>query len=126
MFQYNNIETFLFIKYIADTIKLSAMDLTQYIKIHSTSDKNIEELNLEVYTLSEIREFIEGIGNAYLNLMGKSINFITTMDNLLTKRNIEIDKDKLNQILSNLISNSIKNTKNTTGIIVNISKMKER
>ena len=125
MFQYNNIETFLFIKYIADTIKLSAMDLTQYIKIHSTSDKTIEELNVEVYTLSEIREFIEGIGNAYLNLMGKSINFITTMDNLLTKRNIEIDKDKLNQILSNLISNSIKNTKNTTGIIVNIRKMKE-
>ena len=125
MCQYNNVETFLFIKYIADTIKLSAMDLTQYIKIHSTSDKNIEELNLEVYTLSEIREFIEGIGNAYLNLMGKSINFITTMDNLLTKRNIEIDKDKLNQILSNLISNSIKNTKNTTGIIVNIRKMKE-
>ena len=125
MFQYNNIETFLFIKYIADTIKLSAMDLTQYIKIHSTSDKTIEELNLEVYTLSEIREYIEGIGNAYLNLMGKSINFITTMDNLLTKRNIEIDKDKLNQILSNLISNSIKNTKNATGIIANISKMKE-
>ena len=125
MFQYNNIETFLFIKYIADTIKLSAMDLTQYIKIHSTSDKTIEELNVEVYTLSEIREFIEGIGNAYLNLMGKSINFITTMDNLLTKRNIEIDKDKLNQILSNIISNSIKNTQNKAGIIANISKMKE-
>lgn len=57
--------------------------------------------------------------------MEKTINFITIMDNILTKRNIETDKEKLNQILSNLISNSIKNTNNTNGIIVNISKMKE-
>ena len=125
MYEFNNIETFLFIKYIADTIKLTAMDLTQYIKIHSALDSTNEELNLEIYTLSDIREYIEGIGNAYLNLMEKTINFITIMDNILTKRNIEIDKEKLNQILSNLISNSIKNTNNTNGIIVNISKMKE-
>ena len=125
MYEFNNIETFLFIKYIADTIKLTAMDLTQYIKIHSALDSTNEELNLEIYTLSDIREYIEGIGNAYLNLMEKTINFITIMDNILTKRNIETDKEKLNQILSNLISNSIKNTNNTNGIIVNISKMKE-
>ena len=125
MYEFNNIETFLFIKYIADTIKLTAMDLTQYIKIHSALDSTNEELNLEIYTLSDIREYIEGIGNAYLNLMEKTINFITIMDNILTKRNIETDKEKLNQILSNLISNSIKNTNNANGIIVNISKMKE-
>ena len=126
MYQYNTIETFLFIKYIADTIKLSAMDLTQYIKIHSAIETSIDELNLEIYTLSDIREYIEGIGNAYLNLMEKTINFITIMDSILTKRNIEIDKERFNQILSNLISNSIKNTNNTNGVIVNISKMKER
>ncbi len=126
MYQYDTIETFLFIKYIADTIKLSAMDLTEFIKIHSAIDTSIDELNVEIYTLSDLREYIEGIGNAYLNLMEKTINFITTMDSILTKRNIEIDKERFNQILSNLISNSIKNTNNTNGIIVNISKMKER
>jgi len=125
MYQYDTIETFLFIKYIAETIKLSSMDLTEYIKINSAIETSINELNVEIYTLSDIREYIEGIGNAYLNLMEKTINFITTMDSILTKRNIEIDKERFNQILSNLISNSIKNTNNTNGVIVNISKMKE-
>ena len=101
------------------------MDLTEYIKINSAIETSINELNVEIYTLSDIREYIEGIGNAYLNLMEKTINFITTMDSILTKRNIEIDKERFNQILSNLISNSIKNTNNTNGVIVNISKMKE-
>ena len=125
-FQYNNIETFLFVKYIADTIKNSAMDLKQYINIHSELEGKTEELTLNIYPLTELREYIEGIGNAYLNLMGKTINFKTTMDNILTTRHIEIDKDKLNQILSNLISNSIKNTDDNNVVVVNIGKMKER
>ena len=50
--------------------------------------------------------------------MGKSINIITRMDIILTKRSFEIDKDKLNQILSNLISNAIINTKNKNGTYI--------
>jgi len=122
---YNNIETFAYIKYIAETIKLTVLDLTEYIKIHSSIKNKNEKFDVQQYYLGDLRDYIEGISNAYLNLIEKNINIITRMDISLTKRSFEIDKDKLNQIIANLIRNAIIVTKNKNYIYIDIEKMKE-
>ena len=122
---YNNIETFAYIKYITETIKLTVLDLSEYIQIHSTIKKNNEKFEVQQYYLGDLRDYIEGISNAYLNLIDKNLNIITRMDINLSKRSFEIDKDKLNQIIANLIRNAIINTKNKNNIYIDIEKMKE-
>ena len=122
---YNNIETFSYIKYIVETIKLTVLDLSEYIQIHSTIKKKNEKFEVQQYYLGDLRDYIEGISNAYLNLIDKNLNIITRMDINLTKRSFEIDKDKLNQIISNLVRNAIINTKNKNNIYIDIEKMKE-
>ena len=122
---YNNIETFAYIKYITETIKLTVLDLSEYIQIHSTIKKNNEKFEVQQYYLGDLRDYIEGISNVYLNLIDKNLNIITRMDINLSKRSFEIDKDKLNQIIANLIRNAIINTKNKNNIYIDIEKMKE-
>ena len=122
---YNNIETFAFIKYIVETIKLTVLDLREYIIIHSFIKKINEKFEYQKYILGDLRDYIEGISNAYLNIMEKNLNIITRMDINLTKRSFETDPDKFNQILSNLIRNAIINTKDKNNIYIDIEKMKE-
>lgn len=110
------------IKYYAETITLSIRDLIEYINIHSSNPAK-EEKEFSVLKLSEMKEYIQNLTHAYIELMEKPVTTNVFMESSLEGLSIEIEMMKFNQILSNLISNAIKNIDPNDSIFVRLNKM---
>jgi PAS domain S-box-containing protein len=100
------------------------LDQDQFVKILTTIAKNIERLErltMNVTTVSRISrgglevkkkeinllEFLEEVVEPYQHLLGKQFEFFTPDGPSIT---IEIDKDRIQQVIDNILNNAIKNT----------------
>ncbi|MFX0183814.1 MAG: PAS domain S-box protein [Candidatus Hodarchaeota archaeon] len=100
------------------------LDQVKVAKILTTMEKNIERLErltMNVTTISRIihgdlevkkqtinlLEFLEEVVEPYQHLLGKQFEFIVPDSPSIT---IEIDKNRIQQVIDNILNNAIKNT----------------
>lgn len=125
IYQKNINNLYLEIKFYAETITLSIRDLIEYINIHSANPAS-EEKEFSFIKLSEMKEYIHNLTHAYIELMEKPVTTNVFMESCLEGLSIEIEVMKFNQILSNLISNAIKNIDSNDAIFIRMNKMSPR
>ena len=94
-----------------DRLNILVNDIVNLSKLES----NIEELNLEVINLSELLKTIVNRFN-YLIEMENYIFEVNIEDNLYTK----VDKNKISQVIYNLIGNAINYTGKDKRVIINL------
>ena len=86
---------------------------------------NKNDVNKSYYSLMELKLFLEEASKFYISLFRKKVNVTFRMENDINGVKVLTNEMKLKQIITNIISNAIKETPNNKKIIVSLRVIKE-
>lgn len=117
-------ETYSYLKYLAEVLMLSILDLSQYVN-EKRDYGNVSYSNslIRIYTLNE---YLFNLGKILLIIYNKpKLSILINLDPSIQDTQFTSNEKKLKQVLFNLLTNAIKNTLEGE-IKINISKNVER
>ena len=107
---------------ISECVLIIVADLAEYVHIKSSSlILNKNEGNKSFLSFLDLKFFLEEAAHFYISLFRKSIKIEFDIDNNLYKIKILTNELKLKQIITNILSNAIKQTPNNKNVIFRIN-----
>lgn len=111
---------------ISECVLIIVADLAEYVNIKSSTYlMNKNDVNKSYYSLMELKLFLEEASRFYISLFRKKVNVIFRTENDINYVKVLTNEMKLKQIITNIISNAIKQTPNNKNIIVSLKVIKE-
>ena len=111
---------------ISECVLIIVADLAEYVNIKSSSLlMNKNDVNKSYYSLMELKLFLEEASKFYISLFRKKVNVTFRMENDINGVKVLTNEMKLKQIITNILSNAIKETPNNKKIIVSLRVIKE-
>ena len=107
---------------ISECVLIIVADLAEYVHIKSSSlILNKNEGNKSFLSFLDLKFFLEEAAHFYIGLFRKSIKIVFDIDSNLYNIKILTNELKLKQIITNILSNAIKQTPNNKNVIFRIN-----
>lgn len=106
----NTYESYSQIRYLAEVLMLSILDLSQYVNERKEAVNSNNNYSYSLISIWTLKEYLYNLTKVLLIVYNKSLTFKVTVEKNLENFKFTNDEKKLKQMLFNLISNSIKNT----------------
>lgn len=123
------------IKYLSEICLLTVRDIVEHASllhlgkfVHSTyhSTLNLPTIKSSSLSLEKFINYVTQLSKTYLYMLNKDCDIIMKVQERVKQFNIIIDEQKLFQIVSNLITNAIKNSPERKSIVLILSFIESR